>query len=367
MPTLSTFRHTSAQRERIARFLIHLICIGILFVLPDVLMGLTNPHVGHIPWGIYAKSLIFVAVFYVNYYFVIDRWAGGTFNVSRFIAYNIALITAALLLTYVVMRIGFRRPGSIAEALSGAPRLSETIGFLSRDLAMTVLTIGLSVALKLSDRWQRLERRQQMLADSHREQELLQLKSQLNPHFLFNSLNTIYALIAISPAQAQDAVHTLSRLLRYALYDSSGTVSLRQEIDFLNDYIRLMALRIGNRPGLQVSLDAGEHEESHIPAMLFISLVENVFKHGNTGRSDDMFHITLTTDDDTLRFVTENRFDPTKKQSDASGIGVANIRRRLGLIYGNSASLSCTTDGDVYTVMMTIPLNTTPTQISDLS
>jgi len=324
-------------------------------------MGLTRPHQDHIPWGIYAKSLVFVAVFYINYYFVIDRWTGRNSSLSRFIAYNLTLIAIALILNYLIMTFGFDKyHGDMADPLGDRRSLSKTISFLSRDMAMTILTIGLSVALKLSDRWQRLERRQQMLASAHREQELMQLKSQLNPHFLFNSLNTIYALIAISPTQAQDAVHTLSRLLRYALYDSSGTVSLKQEIDFLNDYIRLMALRLGNRPELTVSLDAGEHEESNIPAMLFISIVENVFKHGNTGRADEMFHISLTTEGNTLRFVTKNRFDPLCEKNDASGIGIPNIRRRLRLIYGDRATLSCNAEGDIYTVEMTLDLDARP-------
>ena len=367
MSTLSLHKPSTHQRERIARFLIHLICIGMLFVLPEVLMGLTRPHPGHMPWGIYAKSLIFVAIFYVNYYFVIDRCTGRHSNLSRFIAYSLALISISLILNYLIMTFGFGRHHSDPmDNFRTGHRLSATISFLSRDLAMTVLTIGLSVALKLSDRWHRLERRQQMLASARREQELMQLKSQLNPHFLFNSLNTIYALIAISPDQAQNAVHTLSRLLRYALYDSSGTVSIKQEIDFLNDYINLMALRLGNRPGLTVSLNAGDHEDTKIPAMLFISMVENVFKHGNTGRSDDMFHICLTTDNNTLRFVTKNRFDPLREKSDASGIGIPNIRRRLRLIYGDNASLNCNATDEIYTVEMTIDLDTLPeNEVSD--
>lgn len=89
-----------------------------------------------------------------------------------------------------------------------------------RDLAMCVLTIALSVAMKLSDYWVRLSaRHKEMQAEQHRE-ELANLKSQLNPHFLFNTLNSIYALIAISPDKAQNAVHELSRLLRYVLYEN---------------------------------------------------------------------------------------------------------------------------------------------------
>lgn len=342
---------SSLQRERITQFMTHLICIGILFILPEVLMVLTTPS-GQIPWGFYAKSLVFIGVFYVNYFFVIDQWAGRNRNIGRFIAYNLILIAASLLLTYLISRYGIRLPHK-----EGNIPVSKVIGFLSRDLAMTVLTMGLSVALKLSDRWQRLEQRRQTLAADHREQELQQLKSQLNPHFLFNSLNTIYALIAISPDQAQNAVHTLSRLLRYALYDSSDTVTLRQEIDFINDYIQLMSLRIGNRPGLAVTLDSGSHDDMRIPPMLFITLVENVFKHGNTGHVDDIFQITLTVDESTLYFRTKNRFDSTKEQSSASGIGIANIRRRLRLLYHGHATLDCHADGDIYTVEMTIKLS----------
>jgi hypothetical protein len=346
--------------------LTHLLCIGILFVLPEVLVGLASPHGGHTPWAMYAKSIIFIGAFYINYFYLIDRWANKRMAIGSVIAYNILIIAVALIAAYIFMPEAHHMHGMNENANhpmaapsyshEHARHISRVVGFLCRDLAMIVLTIALSVALKLSLHWRHFEQRQQALAAENREQELKQLKSQLNPHFLFNSLNTIYALIAISPDKAQEATHTLSRLLRYALYDSSGFVTIEQEIAFLHDYIRLMAIRIGNRPGLKINLNAGDYADARIPAMLCISLVENVFKHGNTGNDSDIFEIKLSTNNNTFSFHTVNRFNSDQHKDKASGIGLVNVRRRLGLIYGDNASLACQAVDDTYIVDMTIKL-----------
>ena len=145
---------------------------------------------------------------------------------------------------------------------------------LSRDVVMLILVIGFATALRLGDKWLKLDRRRQDLVNMQREEELKNLKSQLNPHFLFNTLNSIYALIAISPTKAQEAVHELSRLLRYVLYDTSATVSLKQELAFIDNYVSLMKLRLSSAIRLNVTLDAGNNETLRVAPLLFITLIE---------------------------------------------------------------------------------------------
>ena len=112
------------------------------------------------------------------------------------------------------------------------------------------------------------------------EAELQNLKSQLNPHFLFNTLNNIYSLIAFSPEKAQEAVHDLSRLLRYVLYESSQPfVSLEKDFDFLRNYVELMRIRLPKHVELKTNIVASS-PGTLIAPLLFISLVENAFKHG---------------------------------------------------------------------------------------
>ena len=112
---------------------------------------------------------------------------------------------------------------------------------------MLTLTLALAVALRLSVKWKDLQQQRRELISNQRAVELDNLKSQLNPHFLFNTLNTIYVLIAVAPDKAQGAVHRLSGLLRYMLYEDTANVMLSQEADFIENYVSLMRLRLSGR------------------------------------------------------------------------------------------------------------------------
>ena len=167
-----------------------------------------------------------------------------------FFGYNFLLIIVALGLIYLIWRfkghLGGRTPLRNHPSPTESMYFAKSIGMLSRDVVMLILVIGFATALRLGDKWLKLDRRRQDLVNMQREEELKNLKSQLNPHFLFNTLNSIYALIAISPTKAQEAVHELSRLLRYVLYDTSATVSLKQELAFIDNYVSLMKLRLSS-------------------------------------------------------------------------------------------------------------------------
>ena len=226
---------------------------------------------------------------------------------------------------------------------------------LIRDSVMVVLTIALSVALRLGDKWLTLERRRRDMLAEQRETELSNLKSQLNPHFLFNTLNTIYALVEIDPDEARKAIHELSQLLRYVLYETPAEVSLERETEFTVNYISLMELRLG--PGHVVShIDIGSMADTSVPPLIFIPLVENAFKHGNTGHTDSVIEIDIKAADGQIVCRTVNSFDPHTVLDRRSGIGIANLRRRMHLIYGRDASLTTTIDTERYTSTLTLSL-----------
>ncbi len=349
-----------SHKKRVNTFLTHLLFICILFILPEVLSTLASPWRGMSPW-MYIKGLIFIAVFYINYYFIIERSLTSRRSVWKFVIYNLILTAVVLTVTYIGWRMvcnGFQPRHRKGPDPTEWQILARAASLLLRDFVMLILTIGLSVALRMGDRWLNLERRSRELVASHREEELKNLKSQLNPHFLFNTLNSIYALIAISPAKAQNAVHELSRLLRYVLYESPSAVTVKQELEFVDNYVKLMRLRLNPGLKMNVTLDAGPCADSLIAPLLFITVIENVFKHGNTGNPADTIDIKITAAKGRITCVTSNSVAPdAASQPGKQGIGEQNLRRRLALIYGNDASFASGLDGNRYNTELTINLN----------
>lgn len=353
-------------RQRITTFLTHLLCIIILFILPEILTSLANPGRPIKLW-MYTKTFVFIGVFYVNYYWIIERSLDKPRHFLRFFAYNLFLILISLGLIYLIWRfkghLGGRSPLRNHVAPTEWMYFAKAIGMLSRDLVMLILVIGFATALRLGDKWIKLDRRRQDLLNSQREEELKNLKSQLNPHFLFNTLNSIYALIAISPDKAQAAVHELSRLLRYVLYETSATVSLTQELAFIDNYISLMRLRLNPAVKLNLTLDTGNDDNIRIAPLLFITLIENVFKHG-IHTPDIPLDISITARNGIITCHTSNGFLPENKSdmnvtAQDGGIGLNNLMRRLHLIYGKKASLKVSADNDIYTVTLTIDTSST--------
>lgn len=181
------------------------------------------------------------------------------------------------------------------------------------------------------------------------EAELTWLKSQLNPHFLFNTLNNISSLTQIDPDKAQESIGQLSDLLRYALYDSDkDLVPLAGEIDFMDNYIGLMSLRCNEMTTVEkdFSIQAGD---ARVAPLLFISLIENAFKHGVNARYPSFVKIAMRGEDRDLVFTCENSvFEKAGTDHIGSGIGVENLQRRLELLYPDAFEYNAVNDGRVY-------------------
>ncbi len=235
---------------------------------------------------------------------------------------------------------GHGRPGLGSEGMPRAqgrpgPRpWLDNMGFISRNVIIYLGVIGLAVAVRMTERWYRDEKKRNEMEKAATEAELVALKSQVNPHFLFNTLNNIYSLIQIDQDKAQEAVHDLSGMLRYVLYDSEKpSVPLSKETGFLKDYIKLMSMRCSSNVTLDVSLpETGS--DKHVAPLLFIPLVENAFKHGISTSEPSSIKIALKDEGEYVSFLVENTSFP-KNDSDrsGSGIGVKNLQRRLDMLY----------------------------------
>lgn len=187
------------------------------------------------------------------------------------------------------------------------------------------------------------------------EAELTWLKHQLNPHFLFNTLNNISSLTQIDPDKAQESIGQLSDLLRYALYDSeSEKVPLSSEMEFMDNYIDLMALRCNERTTVEKDLQVPSRPVEVAP-LLFISLVENAFKHGVNARYPSFVRISMRMEDDALVFSCDNSlFEKQGTDRIGSGIGLENMKRRLELLYPGRYTYDQRATEDAYHVKVTL-------------
>lgn len=225
-------------------------------------------------------------------------------------------------------------PKALKELQESLPRPPRYV-FIARDMMLMALTIALSVAIKMTGGWYETENEKQELKKAQAEAELQNLKSQLNPHFLFNTLNNIYSLIAINQDKAQYAVHDLSRMLRHVLYENNQHfVSVDKEFEFMKSYIELMSLRLPKSTRLEVSIPE-RGNRAMIAPLLFIPLIENAFKHGVSSTQESFINIKLELQENNrLNCLVENSNYP-KKDNDrsGSGIGLTNLKRRLELLY----------------------------------
>ncbi|MDE7442720.1 MAG: sensor histidine kinase [Muribaculaceae bacterium] len=313
-----------------------------------------------IHWPIYIRSALFVAIFYFNYYFILDRYFGRRHWLWYVTLWNLTIMVVSLVIIGWIWRSGECPHPIHTETFSMA--IMRRISFLMRDFVMVALTVALSVAMKFSNWLTKARHKHQVLVNMRQEEELTNLKNQLNPHFLFNTLNCIYTLISISPERAQTAVHELSHMLRYVLYEDSPSVPLKDELTFINNYVKLVRMRIGDDFPVKLTLDAGNYGDLRIAPLLFISPVENAFKHGNTGSKDDFVNISIMCTDEGVvsctisNHVNSSAMDKNLQTDHNPGIGNNNLQRRLKLIYGNKAECSAMCIGCVYTVKLTIHL-----------
>ena len=190
----------------------------------------------------------------------------------------------------------------------------------------------------------------------HTEAELAWLKNQINPHFLFNTLNNISSLTQSDPDAAQDAIAQLSDLLRYAMYETNKkTVPISGEVEFMRNYIALMKLRCNEKTEVKTTFDVEQDVE--IAPLLFISLIENAFKHGVSSSRHSMIDIHLEQQNNSIIFTCDNTNYP-KDDADrsGSGIGLENTRRRLDLMYAGRYTWQKWLENDIYHVYIKVSI-----------
>ena len=215
---------------------------------------------------------------------------------------------------------------------------------------------GLNMGIKLLYRSLRDEQQMEELKRQNLQAEMDYLRYQINPHFFMNTLNNIHALVDIDTGKAKSTIVELSKLMRYVLYEASNkTILLSREVQFLKNYIALMSLRYTNKVSIQMDFPA-EVPEVQIPPLLFVSFVENAFKHGVSYRSESFIHVLMQLDEgNRLSFRCSNSNNGSADEQH-HGIGLENIRKRLRLLFGNDYTLSITEEEHKFDVLLIIPL-----------
>ena len=185
--------------------------------------------------------------------------------------------------------------------------------------------------------------------------ELLHLKSQVNPHFFFNTLNNLYGLVGTDVKKAQKLILKLSDMMRYSIYEGErDLVPLKEEVDYLKNYIELHKMRY--HKGIDVQFEFQIEDEYNVMPLLFIFLLENAFKHGIENLSEDAYiHLNMKTKNNKVFFEIENNFDVLQPKGD-NGIGLKNLKRRLELVYPQKHTLTFSTRENVYKAQLTLQL-----------
>ncbi|MEO9570225.1 MAG: histidine kinase, partial [Polaribacter sp.] len=179
--------------------------------------------------------------------------------------------------------------------------------------------------------------------------------AQLNPHFLFNTLNSIYALANKKSDNTTEAIVTLSELMRYSIYEAKeNTVSLEKEIEHLKNYISLQLLRLKDSSGVRLNIHGLLNFK--IEPLLLISFIENAFKYGTDFKGKTDIRIKITIKNDRLNLYVYNTSSYKKTKNENSGIGLKNIKNRLSLLYPNTHSLEIIDDKKSYTVNLILKL-----------
>jgi sensor histidine kinase YesM len=299
------------------------------------------------------SPLLMLTVFYVNY-----LWLTPKYFVAGKHRYHL------LINVVMVICFGFFHHywmSYVQELLSNNPprrfMMIDAILFLLRDIINLAIFALMATALVLAFRWQHNEDARLEAESARTKAELKNLRYQINPHFLLNTLNNIYALTAIDQTRAQDAVQQLSKLLRHLLYDQEENVNLDNEVRFLESYTNLMRLRLP--PNVEVSFTYEPPEQPALVApLLAVSLVENAFKHGISPTLPSFIRIHIFTVGRQVVCDIENSNHPkTEKDHSGHGIGLQQVQHRLDLSYPGQYEWihGVSADGKVY--KSTIKLN----------
>jgi two-component system, LytTR family, sensor kinase len=363
-------------REKTTKIILHFLIWAVILGLP--VYAARRFQMGrHFLLTYCTITAISALIFYINYLFLIPVLF---FQKKRY-RYVISVLALLFLLYFVsdfaseqifsiISKSGYsdqiiRQPGDeqqmrLPPIRTGKPVFviampnAQLIGYAASSLFMVILSLGLRVL----ERQSKIEKMQEEMEKSRLSAELAFLKNQISPHFFFNTLNNIYSLADRSNEDSKNAIIKLSRLMRYVLNESGqDNRLLSDEIEFMNNYIDLMKLRIGAKIRLNVNFPA-DYRDLKIPHLLFVSLIENAFKYGISVQEESFVNISLEFGEQNIIFKCENGLPEINNGTipGSSGIGLENLKKRLSLLYPDRHELEINKTKSKFAVTLIIRL-----------
>jgi len=353
---------------------LHLLAWLILLGLPLYLIRRWDVGKDFI-WFFYMGNIISGIIFYSNYLVLVPKYFFNK-KKSRYYISVLIFLSFIYLVSYSSSELIFKYiPGKEHTEIQknapsegekpGPPKPGEYIGrpplrqmHLINYIFTSSFLIFFSLGLRVMERHSAIEKLQKDLEKEKLNSELAFLKNQISPHFFFNTLNNIYSLIGINAEDSQKAVLKLSKLMRYLLYESEqGDSKLSTEIDFMNNYIDLMKLRMNEKVALTVSFPEDYFDRS-IPPLLFIPFIENAFKHGISYREKSFIEISLLIREESISFRCANSLIKSSDESvnKHSGIGLENVRKRLSLLFPEKHEMKINRSVTEFEVLLQINL-----------
>lgn len=303
---------------------------------------------------------LMVGTFYLNSQLLVPRILVRN-QTGRYLMALIGIVVFILLALWAI-ETWFNLPLQMHRVFhpdgKGQPKL---YGWIQPALFTILLVLGISTSLSMLQKWQSETTLRLALEQAKTTSELSFLKAQINPHFFFNTLNNIYALTLINAETAREALHRLSRMMRYVLYDTqAGTTLLSKELAFINDYIQLMQLRLTDKVKVTLTAPDPLHDQPIAP-MLLLPFVENAFKHGVSALHPSQITIAVQQQQNALLLDVYNTVfvEKTPSLEMSNGIGLTNTRRRLDLLYPDQYALQINerTPAGEYHVHLTLNLS----------
>lgn len=329
--------------------ILHLFLWLLLFIYP--IASLNDEYLIYRNW--LSLASIFIA-FYLNYFVLVDYFFLKNKKLQFYIVNVVLIVVLFVLLGFIVGNAIFH------PSLNGEPLREVRSGAMTtvQVILPIILSIGMCVALKVNTHLNKNKLLLQQVKQTQLNAEIKYLKYQVQPHFLFNTLNNIYALIDSSPNKAKQSVHTMSKMMRYVLHDASNNkVPLVKEIEFLERYIDLMQLRVSSNLTLEKNFPI-VNQPIKIAPLIFITFIENAFKHGIDAIKDSFIRIDLTIEKDQINYSVINSSFPEKEKITDSGIGLENLKKRLAILYPNKFNLITKEENNTYVAQLTLKYKT---------
>jgi two-component system, LytTR family, sensor kinase len=294
--------------------------------------------------------ILYPLTFYFNYFFILPRYYKKGRVALSWIGW-ISLLFTFIALRYLIQEVLFWHWLGITNYNQGT-----TISYYIFDnLYYGGILIVMSTLFWILDDNIKSQKENMILLEEKKSAQLVFLKNQVNPHFIFNTLNNIYSLVSSKSDKALPSIEKLSQLMRYMYKDTDAPeVSLQNEIEYITSFIDLQTIRFSHKESVQYSI-TGNIGQFKIAPLLLIPFIENMFKHGILNQVEKPLQINIAIDNGTLLLTTSN-FINTLHKDEASGIGLDNVKKRLVLLYPDKHILAIDTNKNIYTTHLQIKL-----------